>query len=140
VATDVSAAALEVARANAQRLGLGGRIAFVHGDLFEAVQGARFDLVVSNPPYVEDAVSLAPEIKDFEPPVALYAGPDGLGFYRRIAASVRKHLMPGGVLIVEIGAAQASAVTALCRDSGAIRIEMTHDLAGAPRVVQAQFA
>ncbi|HUY19725.1 MAG TPA: peptide chain release factor N(5)-glutamine methyltransferase [Candidatus Binataceae bacterium] len=140
VATDVSAAALEVARANAMRLHLTARVDFVCGDLFEAVNGARFDLVVSNPPYVEDGATLAPEISDFEPPLALYAGPDGLAFYRRIAASIRDHLEPGGMLIVEVGATQADAVAALCREAGAINVEATRDLAGAQRIVQARFA
>ncbi len=140
VAADICAAALEIARANALRLGLSGRVDFVCGDLFEAVKDARFDLVVSNPPYVEDSAPLAPEISDFEPPIALYAGPDGLTFYRRIAASIRGHLESGGTLIVEVGAAQAQAVAGLCRDSGAIKVEVMRDLAGAARVVQARFA
>jgi release factor glutamine methyltransferase len=140
VATDVSAAALEVARANATRLNLITRVDFVCGDLFEAVNRARFDLVVSNPPYVEDGAALAPEISDFEPPLALYAGPDGLAFYRRIGASIHDHLEPGGMLMVEVGAGQAEAVAALCREAGAINVELKRDLAGAARVVQARFA
>lgn len=140
VAADISAGALEIARANAMRLGLIDRIDFVAGDLFEALNGARFDLVVSNPPYVEDSAVLAPEIRDFEPRLALFAGPDGLGFYRRIAASIRGHLEAGGTLIVEVGAAQAEAVADLCRDSGATRVDVMRDLAGASRVVQAHFA
>lgn len=140
VATDISLAALEVARANAIRLELGGRIDFAGGDLFEAVKDARFDLVVSNLPYVEDGAAIAPEIKDFEPAIALYAGADGLGFYRRIAASIRAHLEPGGALIVEVGATQADAVAGLLGAAGAIEVKMMRDLAGAPRVVQARFA
>jgi release factor glutamine methyltransferase len=140
VATDVSAAALDIARTNAQRLGLSGRIDFVSGDLFAAVDDARFDLIVSNPPYVEDAAALAPEIRDFEPPLALYAGADGLGFYRRIAASIRDHLESGGMLIIEVGAGQAQLVSELCRDSGAVKVDVINDLGGVARVVQARFA
>lgn len=140
VATDISLAALEIARANAMRLGLSDRLDFIAGDLFEAVKDARFDLVVSNPPYVEDGAALAPEIRDFEPPIALYAGADGRGFYRRIAASIRAHLEPGGALIVEVGATQAEAVAGLLGAAGAIEIGIIRDLAGAPRVVQARFA
>jgi release factor glutamine methyltransferase len=140
VAADVSPAALEIARANAMRLQMTSRVDFVRGDLFEAVKDARFDLVVSNPPYVEDAAAIAPEIRDFEPPIALYAGADGLDFHRRIAASIRRHLEPGGVLIVEVGATQAEAVAGLCRVAGAIKAEVMRDLTGAPRVVQARFA
>lgn len=140
VATDISPAALEVARANAMHLRLGGRVDFAGGDLFEAVKDARFDLIVSNPPYVEEGAAIAPEIKDFEPRIALYAGADGLGFYRRIAASVRAHLDAGGALILEVGVAQAEAVSGLFGAAGALEVRVLCDLAGAPRVVQARFA
>jgi release factor glutamine methyltransferase len=140
VATDVSAAALEIARLNAERLGLSDRVDFRCGDLFDAVDRARFDLIVSNPPYVEEAAALEPEISRFEPPVALYAGADGLEFYRRMAGTVRDHLEPGGNLIVEVGAGQAEPVADLLRKSGAVEILIGRDLAGISRVVRAQFA
>ncbi len=140
VATDLSTAALAVARLNAERLRLDHRIRFLCGDLFAAANEERFDLIVSNPPYVEDAASLAPEISGFEPPVALYAGPDGLEFYRRIAGALRGHLEPGGSLIVEVGAGQAERVAALWRAAGAGEVAVKRDLAGVERVVQARFA
>jgi release factor glutamine methyltransferase len=139
VATDVSAAALEVARVNAERLGLAGRVAFVGCDLFDALGEARFDLIVSNPPYVEDAAQLAPEVGSYEPPLALYAGADGLAFYRRIAAALSAHLEPGGVAIVEVGADQAERVSDLWRASGATEVALKRDLAGVPRVIKARF-
>ncbi|SRR5579883_2534214 len=140
MATDVSAAALEVARLNAERLGLSDRVDFQCGDLFDAVNRARFDLIVSNPPYVKETAVLAPEISRFEPQVALYAGADGLEFYRRIAATVPDHLEPGGNLIVEVGAGQAGPVAEMLRKSGAVEISIERDLAGISRVVRGRFA
>jgi release factor glutamine methyltransferase len=131
VATDVSADALEVARANAERLGL--EIELVRGDL---VAGAgAVDAVVSNPPYVEDGAVLAPEIVRHEPALALRAGPDGLDVLRRLvpAAAARG----AGVLAVELGAGQAAAVEALAREAGFKRTERRADLAGIDRVVVA---
>jgi release factor glutamine methyltransferase len=131
VATDVSAGALEVARANAERLGL--EIELVRGDL---VAGAgAVEAVVSNPPYVEDGAVLAPEIVRHEPALALRAGPDGLDVLRRLvpAAAARG----AGVLAVELGAGQAAAVEALAREAGFKRTERRADLAGIDRVVVA---
>jgi release factor glutamine methyltransferase len=131
VATDVSADALEVARANAERLGL--EIELVRGDL---VAGAgAVDAVVSNPPYVEDGALLAPEIVRHEPALALRAGPDGLDVLRRLvpAAAARG----AGVLAIELGAGQAAAVEALAREAGFKRTERRADLAGIDRVVVA---
>ena len=140
VASDISAEALEVARANASRLRLAERIEFVCSDLFEAFAGARFDLVVSNPPYVEDSAALAPEVERYEPRAALFAGADGLAFHRRMAAALAAQLAPGGAAIVEVGAGQAAAVAALMRAAGASETVVMCDLAGVERVVQARFA
>jgi release factor glutamine methyltransferase len=137
-AVDVSAIALTVAASNAQRHGVADRITFLQGDLFNPVAGQTFDLVVSNPPYIADAefAALDVGVRDFEPRSALAGGPDGLDFYRRIAAGVANLLAPGGAVLVEIGAAQEAAVRELfadCLDPG----PSFKDAAGRPRVVTA---
>ncbi len=129
IATDVSIEALDCAHHNAVALGLAGRTAFVACDYGTALKGP-FDLVVSNPPYVarDDIARLAPEVSLFDPHRALDGGPDGLDGYRAIAADARRLLTPNGSLVVELGAGQADAVTALmhgcrvgCRRPRAIR-------------------
>jgi release factor glutamine methyltransferase len=130
VATDASAEALEVARANAQRLGLA--VEFHHGDLLASVRGP-LDAVVSNPPYVEDGAELAPEIVRFEPALALRAGPDGLDVIRRLLPAVGA--TAARVVALEVGAGQAPAVEALLAEAGYPRSEARADLAGIDRVV-----
>lgn len=105
-ATDVSAAALEVARRNAMRHGVAGRVRFAEGDLFEPVEGVGpFDAIVANPPYVPrgELRSLPPEVREWEPHRALDGGEDGLDFYRRILGEAARHLSPAGLLALEIG-------------------------------------
>jgi release factor glutamine methyltransferase len=138
VSVDVSADALAVAAGNAQKHGVADRVTFVEGDLFAPVAGQRFDLIVSNPPYIAAAEfpSLDIGIRDFEPRAALDGGPDGLDFYRRIAAQAADYLSPGGTVLVEIGATQDVAV----RELFAARLELGptyKDAAGRPRVVAA---
>jgi release factor glutamine methyltransferase len=128
VATDVSAGALDVAQANAARLGLD--VEFLLGDLLEPVAG-EVDAVVSNPPYVETGARLPPEVARHEPVGALYAGEDGLDVVRRLAASVRAPF-----LALEVGAGQAEAVMALCRAFSDVSV--IRDLAGIERVVVAR--
>ena len=116
VATDLSAAALAVAQANAARHGVAERIQFHAGDGFAAVPAAtRFDLLVSNPPYIPTAelATLQPEVRDHDPRAALDGGADGLEFYRRIAADAGAFLKPGGKAMVEFGDGQAPAIEAL---------------------------
>jgi release factor glutamine methyltransferase len=127
-ATDNSAAALEVARSNARRLGL--EIEFVHGDLLESVT-TEIGAVVSNPPYVATSERLQPEIARYEPAAALLAGADGLDVVRRLIAAARG----AGTIATEIGASQAAAVTALMREAGFEDTEVHQDLAGLDRVV-----
>jgi release factor glutamine methyltransferase len=131
IATDVSADALEVARANAQRLGL--EVELVCADLLTGVRDV--DAVVSNPPYVEDGAELVPEIVRHEPALALRAGPEGLDVLRLLvpAAAARG----AEILAVEVGAGQAAAVQALAREAGFARGERRADLAGVDRVVVA---
>ena len=140
VATDISDAALEVARHNAIRHRCEDRIRFEQADLFPE-SNARFDLVVSNPPYIAEAdlETLQPEIRMHEPRIALVAG-DGLEFYRRIAGGCRAHLNSEGAVMVEIGAGQASAVEALFRAAGFSNIDAIRDLAGIERVISARLA
>lgn len=131
VATDVSAAALPVARANAERHGVAARLTLVHGAWFDAVAG-RFAVVVANPPYVRHGaiVDLPPEVRDFDPHVALDGGPDGLDAYRHIAVGAGAHLAPGGWIVVEIGAGQEPAVRAIFSDRGYLLKTSRHDLGG----------
>jgi release factor glutamine methyltransferase len=129
VATDTSADALAVARANAARLGLD--VAFVEGDLLDGA--GAVDAVVSNPPYVEDGAPLAPEIARHEPPVALYAGADGLTVIRRLVAAAAAS--PARFVALEVGMGQAADVAGVLRAAGFGAIETRRDLAGIERVV-----
>jgi release factor glutamine methyltransferase len=130
VGTDLSGDALDVARANAQRLGL--EVAFVEGDL---LAGTKADAVVSNPPYVRDDAMLAPEIARHEPALALFAGPEGMDAYRRLAPGVAA--AGASWVALEVGEGQAAAVAALLRDAGYAHEERRRDLAGIDRVVVA---
>ena len=138
VATDLSAAALALAGRNAERLGLADRVAFAEGDLFEPLTGERFDLVISNPPYIGrgEADSLAPELRH-EPESALYAGADGLEVLRRLVAEASDHLEAGGVLALEIDPRQAPALLELCGAAGWRDVRTHRDLAGRERAVSA---
>lgn len=138
-ATDVSAAALAVARENAERHGLEGRIHLVEGSLFEPTGDRRFDLVVSNPPYVaeRDAASLAPELSH-EPRTALFAGPDGTDVLRALASQVRDALAPEGAMLFEMDPAQVDTVAAWLAAAGLAEIVVHRDMAGRPRVVAAR--
>ncbi len=114
-ATDRSAAALELARANAARHGVTGRVEIVESDLFSTLTGRQFDWIVSNPPYIpsSQANTLAREIRDYEPLEALFAGEDGLAVIRRIIAGAPPFLSAGGRVALEIGAGQSGAVQEL---------------------------
>jgi release factor glutamine methyltransferase len=140
VATDQSAAALKVAQANAARNGVAERVCFFEGDLLAAVAGNRFDLIVSNPPYVaeHDCDSLSVEVRDFEPAQALFAGADGLEIYRRLIPAAFDALHHDRYLALEIGAGQEAAVKALLAGTGFLGIEFTNDLQGIPRVAIAR--
>jgi release factor glutamine methyltransferase len=130
---DSSPGAVEVARANAQAVGLD--VEFMIADL---VVGGPYDLVVSNPPYVRDGEwpGLAPEITLYEPEEALLGGPDGLDVIRRLVPAAAEVLRPGGVLGMEVGQGQSRAVEALFERSGLRLLETQRDLAGIPRVVR----
>jgi release factor glutamine methyltransferase len=130
-ATDTSPAALEVARANAERLGLAGRVRFLEGTLPE---GESYDLVLANLPYVaeRDWPALQPEVTQWEPREALLAGPDGLDTYRALVPGSGQR---AGALAVEVGEGQAEAVAGLLAEAGFGGIETRRDLAGIERVV-----
>jgi release factor glutamine methyltransferase len=143
-AVDVSEAALEQARLNAGRLGLGGRLRFLQSDLFAALPPeARFDVIVSNPPYIPAAeyVQLEPNVREHEPRVALYGGDDGLDVYRRLVPEALGRLRTGGMLAVEVGAGEAAAVRELFAAAGGYAAPFERaDLGGIPRVVWAAKA
>jgi release factor glutamine methyltransferase len=142
-AADVSAAALDVAAANAERLGLD--VTFVQADVlrpqFAEAVPPTFDLLISNPPYVPEAErpELAPEVRDHEPGLALFvADADPLRFYRALAGHAERLLRPGGHLVVETHADHGAAVRTLFADAGLHEATLHHDLAGRPRIVHAQ--
>ncbi len=140
IGTDVSEGALKVARANAERHGLAPHCQFVKADIAQGVEGP-FDLVVSNPPYIESGqiAALDPEVRDFDPMGALDGGPDGLACYRAIAADARRLLAPGGRLVVELGIGQDETVSGMFSDVGLTVGEPRPDLAGIPRALGAFF-
>ena len=135
--TDLSEEALEAARENAVRLGLQERGTFRQGDLWEPVGDERFDLIVSNPPYVPTEVipTLEPEVRCGEPYAALDGGEDGLVFYRRIMREAAGHLKPSGIIIVESGFDEAAQIAALMQDQKLRGIRTVKDYGGLDRVV-----
>ena len=139
-AVDISAAALDVARRNAVRTGFADRIRFLQSDLLEAVADERFDIVVSNPPYVPetDRESLSVEVRDYEPAQSLFAGADGLDGLRRLIPAAFAALLSGGFVALEIGYGQQAAVNALLAGAGFREIEFTADLQSIPRVASAR--
>jgi release factor glutamine methyltransferase len=138
-ASDVSAEALEIARANAARLQLGERISFLHSDLLASVPAdLQFELIVSNPPYVaeREADSIEAQVRKFEPHQAVFGGEDGLQVYRRLIPHAFERLVPGGWLVMEIGAGIEPPIRELLRSWQ--EIESIPDLQGIPRVIAAR--
>jgi Methylase of polypeptide chain release factors len=131
---------LEVAGSNAERLlGDGGKkISFVQSDLFAGLQGRRYDIIVSNPPYIPTAViaGLEPEVREHEPLMALDGSEDGLKFYRRIAKEAEAYGNPGFWLYLEIGYDQGEAVGGLLKERGYSKVEVFKDLPGKDRIVR----
>ncbi len=132
-AIDLSSEALATASANARFHGADVR--FVLSDGFAALLGESFDLIVSNPPYIGNEEELPPEVKDHEPPFALFSGPTGLEFYARLANEAPAHLEDGGLLLLEVGHRQASEVRALFEGAGWQHETTRRDLSGVERVV-----
>jgi len=147
-AFDISPAALSVAQRNATRLGFSDRITFVGSNLFAAVPESRrasnlsalFDLIASNPPYIgrREAASLAREVRDHEPEIALYGGEEGYELYAELVKQSAAYLKPGGILVLELGHDSLAAVRPLFNTSAWTNIGVTNDLAGIPRVVSAE--
>jgi release factor glutamine methyltransferase len=137
--TDISADALAVATANAQVLQLTGRVKLLQSDWFTEIEG-RFDLITSNPPYIaaNEMPHLAPDVRDWDPHLALTPGGDGLDAYRQIAKGAPARLITGGRLLLEIGPTQAAAVTSLLTLAGFQNIAVLRDLDGRDRVVSAE--
>jgi release factor glutamine methyltransferase len=145
VATDISRDALVLAKENAKSAGVRDRIQFVSGDLLSPFQISKrkgvFDLILSNPPYIvrSEIGSLAKEVRDYEPVIALDGGKDGLEFYRRLACQAPSSLREGGWLLVEVGQGQARRVAEQIQESGTfLKPQILPDLAGIERVVKAQ--
>ena len=138
IASDLSEQALAIAKLNAERLG--ANVGFLCGDLFGAVGAKRFDVIVSNPPYIPTEVcsELQAEVQR-EPLMALDGGTDGLDFYRRIAEEAGHHLKPDGVLLLEIGIGESEEVSRLLRDNGFLDIRVTEDFAGIPRMMEGHW-
>ncbi|RHZ93422.1 peptide chain release factor N(5)-glutamine methyltransferase [Cereibacter sphaeroides] len=140
IATDLSPAALAVAAENAAALGVASRLELRLSDWFAAVP-ERVDLILSNPPYIaaDEMDTLAPEVRLWEPHLALSPGGDGLDAYRAIARGAPAHLRPGGRLLLEIGAAQGRAVAGLVEAAGLARVSVLPDLDGRDRLVSARL-
>ncbi|MCR4723430.1 MAG: peptide chain release factor N(5)-glutamine methyltransferase [Eubacteriales bacterium] len=135
--SDISPDALDVARINAARFGLTDKVRFTESDLFDGLSGERFDMILSNPPYIssDEMIALSPEITQWEPHSALYGGSDGLSFYRSILSEAKEYLAQGGEMLLEIGESQGSEVTAIAEANGFSVIRIIKDLAGMDRVV-----
>ncbi len=133
---DISTEALSVARTNAERHGVLNRVQFLNGDLAELPQ-QQYEIIVSNPPYIaqSDWDDLMPEVRCFEPQLALLAGEDGLDCYRQLAMQAQSCLKVGGWLLVEIGCTQAAAVQSLFAEAGLHDIYVRNDYSALPRVV-----
>ena len=140
IGTDISRAALEAARINVTQFGFEGRCSLISCDMAAGVEG-QFDLVVSNPPYVArgDIASLAPEVRDYDPMMALDGGDDGLAAYRSISADAKRLLAQGGRLFVELGAGQEPNVRKIFTNAGLAVGVARNDLTGTPRVLGAGF-
>jgi len=131
---DISPAALEIARRNAADLGLAARAQFQQSDWLKTVTG-RFDLILCNPPYIPDAEieTLQPEVRDFEPRLALGGGPDGLAPYKNLIPELPEYLAPDGVALFELGVGQASVIAEIAIQCGVETLAQIEDLSGRTR-------
>ena len=141
LAVDISAKALAVARQNAARHGVDGRLRFVEADFARLpAEDGSFALIVANPPYVSEPeyAELSPEVADFEPRGALVSGPDGLDAVRGLLPEALRALAPGGLLLMEIGSGQGTAAADLARETGFDAVGVLRDLAGHARTIMAR--
>ena len=136
VATDISPKALDIARRNAGRVGVADRVRFEEADWWTGLSG-QFDLIVGNPPYISEVEmeTLAPEVRDWEPHLALTPGGDGLSAYRIIAAGLNQFLAPNGTAFFEIGYRQAADVMEIFENAGITKLKILQDIAGHDRVI-----
>jgi release factor glutamine methyltransferase len=142
IATDISADALALAKENAAKNNVSERIEFVQGDGFATLEtGARFDLIISNPPYIASAEieTLQPEVKNFDPRAALDGGADGLDFYRRLATEAKTFLKPGGKIMLEFGDGQADAIKRIFEDEKWIVEAVKEDYSQRARILIAKI-
>ncbi|MDG2243492.1 MAG: peptide chain release factor N(5)-glutamine methyltransferase [Rhodospirillaceae bacterium] len=141
VGVDVSEGATKIARANAGELGMAQRAHFVVGDWLRSVEG-RFDVIISNPPYIrEDEIpALSPDVRLYDPRLALLGGHDGLDAYRKFIPECGRLLRPGGVLVFELGRGQDADVSRMLKSEGLARIETHRDLNGIVRCLSATVA
>lgn len=140
VSVDISEGALKIAKQNVKRHDMTERLNLIHSNLFEKLGETyynRFDIIVSNPPYIpiKDKEVLMPEVRDYEPHLALFGGEDGLDFYRRISIDAKHYLKEGGYLFYEIGIHQSEAVKNLMENNGFKAVTVVNDLTGIPRFV-----
>ena len=141
IATDISSAALDIARANGERHGVRDRVELIEGDLLEPLAAlnieAAVDFLASNPPYVEEGRPdlLQREVRDWEPSVALYGGADGLDCYRRLLAEGARYVSPAGYLVCEIGYTQLDPIREMIDETKWKLVDVIHDLQGIPRTL-----
>ena len=141
IATDISAASLVVARENAERHNVQHQIEFIEGDMFEPLSNRSLEgavnLVASNPPYVADgcAETLQREVRDWEPPAALFGGEAGLAFYERLLAEGQRFVCPGGHFVCEIGYGQVEAISQMIDPAAWNLVDIANDLQGVPRTL-----
>jgi release factor glutamine methyltransferase len=137
-ACDISEEALEIARINAARLALGGKVLFRKSDLLAVYAGEKFDFVISNPPYVgeADADKVQKQVREFEPRIAVFSGAEDMDIYRKLIPQAREALRSGGWFVAEIGFSEETKVRELL--TGWAEIQVTPDLQGIPRVVAAR--
>ena len=140
VAVDLSAAALSIARQNAKTHGVENRLTFLQGNWFEAVEG-KFDIILSNPPYITDAAmgELAQEVSEYDPDLALRGGEDGLIAYQAITAEAMNYLKSEGHILFEIGYDQGKSVSNLLKTAGFDDISLSKDLSGHDRMIKAGY-
>jgi len=139
-ATDLSPAAVAIARENSLRLRLGDRVSVLQGTWFEPLAGRRFDIIVCNPPYIAtDDARVEPAVRRYEPPEALFSGPTGLEALQAIAAGAPKHIRPGGWLVVEHGDTQGEAVRGLFETAGFQDVQTFRDLGGRERCTEGRL-